>query len=231
MMRRRRGADAAATPAAPRPPRARRQIDLFVALNVAISLIVGVFVLTGFFERGAEVAIQLFGNWTTTIVVFALLLGFFNLMRVHLSRIGARREGWPYSIALVLSALAVIGLGFYGSWTVGDPAVQWIFDWVYQPIGSSLFALLAFFVVAAAFRALRAGPSAAWVLLGVALLVILGSAEWSRDPPLDVLAGLKDWILNYPALAGLRGILLGASLGAIATSLRVLLGLDRPYVS
>ncbi|HUS17627.1 MAG TPA: hypothetical protein VM536_21740 [Chloroflexia bacterium] len=241
MMRRRQPDDTvgeAPTPApAPRgrgtlrPATPRRQLNGFVALNIAISLITGGLVLFGFLVPGANVLVRLFGSWTTTIIIFALLLGFFNLLRVHVGRIVARGAGWPYSAALVLSALLVLGLGFLGSGSVGDPLVQWVFTWVYQPIGSSLFALLAFLLAGAAFRTLRAGPSAAWVLLAVALLVIVGNAPWSRDPPLSLLAGAKDWIVNYPALAGLRGIMLGAALGAIATSLRVLLGMDRPYLS
>jgi hypothetical protein len=212
--------------------RPRRRLNGFIALNIAISLVVGGLTLFGFFAPDAGgVLVRLFGGWTSTIIVFALLLGFFNLMRVHVGRVAQRGAGWPYSLALVLSALITLAAGFAGSGSVGDPTVQWIFNWVYQPIGSSLFALLTFFLVAAAFRALRAGPSAAWALLAVALLVIVGTAPWSRDPPLSVLADAKDWVVNYPALAGLRGILIGAALGAAATSLRVLLGIDRPYVS
>lgn len=210
----------------------RRRINFFAALNIAISLLIGALVLFGTLAPEAGgVAVQLFGGWAVTITVFALLLGFFNLLRVHIGRIVGGRAGWPYSVALVFSALIVIVLGFSGNWTVGDPAVQWVFQWIYQPIGSSLFALFAFLVISAAFRALRAGPSAAWVLLAVAGLVIVGDAPWSRVPPLDFLVGVKDWVMEYPVLGAIRGLLLGVALGAIATSLRVLLGIDRPYLS
>jgi hypothetical protein len=128
------------------------------------------------------------------------------------------------------SALVVLAVGLEEG-TPGGPLTQWFFRWIYQPLGASLFALLAFFVLSAALRTLRAGPSAAWVLLAVAVLVMLGAAPWSRVPPFDGLGTLHDWIINVPALAGQRGLLLGAALGAIATSLRVLLGFDRPYLS
>ena len=49
------------------------------------------------------------------------------------------------------------------------------------------------------------------------------SAGWEGLP------GVKDWILQVPATAGMRGILLGAGLGAGATGARVLLAIDRPY--
>jgi len=32
-----------------------------------------------------------------------------------------------------------------------------------------------------------------------------------------------------PAAAGMRGILLGVSLGAVIASLRILIGIERPY--
>lgn len=58
------------------------------------------------------------------------------------------------------------------------------------------------------------------VLLGQ---VPIGIYLWAELPV------IKDWILNVPALAGVRGILLGVALGTIATGLRVLVGTDRPY--
>jgi len=237
MTRRRSATSSAAGPpprrraARPAPAAPRRRIQPAVALNLAVSIIVGGLVLSGFLAPDqAGVMVRLFSNWTTTIIVFALLLGFGNVLRVHLGRILARRSGWPYSVALVGGALLVPLLGFSGT-GIGDPTVQWIFDWIYQPIGSSLFALLTFFVAAAAFRALRAGPSAAWGVLAVALLVIVGTAPWSQTGPLSTVADIKNWVVAYPALAGLRGIVIGSALGAIATSLRVLLGIDRPYVN
>jgi hypothetical protein len=58
------------------------------------------------------------------------------------------------------------------------------------------------------------------VLLGQ---VPVGARLWDQLPV------IKDWVLEVPALAGARGILLGVALGAAATGLRVLLGIDRPY--
>jgi uncharacterized membrane protein len=61
-----------------------------------------------------------------------------------------------------------------------------------------------------------------------AVIVLLGQVPvsiylWPEFPV------IKDWILNVPTLAGVRGILLGVALGVIATGLRVLTGADRPY--
>jgi hypothetical protein len=66
-----------------------------------------------------------------------------------------------------------------------------------------------------------------FVTFGVIVLlgqVPIGARLWDQLPV------IKDWVLEVPALAGARGILLGVALGTAATGLRVLLGIDRPYV-
>jgi hypothetical protein len=40
---------------------------------------------------------------------------------------------------------------------------------------------------------------------------------------------LRDWAMSIPVTAGIRGILLGTALGTMATALRALTGIDRPY--
>jgi hypothetical protein len=88
---------------------------------------------------------------------------------------------------------------------------------------------LAFFVVTAAYRAFRVKSfeTGLFVIFGILVLlgqVPVGAMLWDQLPV------IRDWVLDVPALAGARGILLGVALGTVATGLRVLLGLDRPYV-
>jgi hypothetical protein len=61
-----------------------------------------------------------------------------------------------------------------------------------------------------------------------AVVVLVGSVPFTQIIS-PLIPETKEWIVNVPALAGVRGILLGVSLGIIATGLRVLTGLDRPY--
>jgi hypothetical protein len=213
--------------------RQRRTLNLGSLLTGALVYVIGALVLLGFFLRGGfEGLLGLLSDWAVLLVAFALLVGFGNVLRVHGTRVlrGAGPGERINSTVLVGSALVVLAIGLYEG-TPGGLMMEWIFTWIYSPLGASLFALLAFFVLSAAFRTLRAGPSAAWVVLAVALLVIIGAAPWSQVAPFTPLADLYNWIVTVPALAGVRGLLLGAALGAIATSLRVLLGFDRPYTS
>jgi hypothetical protein len=213
--------------------RQRRTLNLGGLLTAALVYVIGALVLLGFFLRGGfEGLLGLLSDWVVLLVAFALLVGLGNVLRVHAGRVlrGVGTGERVNSAVLVVSALVVLAIGLYEG-TPGGLTMEWIFTWIYSPLGASLFALLAFFVLSAAFRTLRAGPSAAWGVLAVALLVIIGAAPWSQVAPFTPLADLYNWIVTVPALAGVRGLLLGVALGAIATSLRVLLGFDRPYTS
>ncbi|MBF6613061.1 MAG: hypothetical protein IVW55_08025 [Chloroflexi bacterium] len=199
-------------------------------LNLILAYIVGIISLIGFFTRGTFATLGgTLAQWVSVLVGFALLVGLANLVKVHIGRIFKREEGWLYSIVLVGSALAVLALGLLGGGP-GTPAVAWLFKWIYQPLGAAVFSLLAFFLTTALFRTPRMRSREAIVLLIVAVVVVLGQAPFTSIPPLDIVAAVKDWILDYPALAGIRAIILGVAFGAIGISIRVLLGFDRPYL-
>lgn len=120
----------------------------------------------------------------------------------------------------------------------GDPPMLWgregrVFVWVYDhifdPCNSTMFALLAFFVASAAFRAFRARNIEAALLLGAAILVMLGRAPLGRSLH-DIFPDLAQWLIDIPNNAGRRAIMMGAAIGAIATGLRVILGLERSHM-
>jgi hypothetical protein len=204
---------------------------LILILNLVLAFTVGVITLLGFFTRGnlADLAGTL-AQWVGVLVAFALLVGLANLVRVHLTRVVRRGEGWPYSLLLVGSALAVLAAGLVSGGPGSEP-VAWAFRWVYQPLGAAVFSLLAFFLTTALFRALRVRSPEAIVLLLSALVVIVVQVAVSfGGQPLDFMGDVRRWIFDYPVLAGMRAVILGVAFGAIGISLRVLLGFDRPYM-
>jgi hypothetical protein len=167
-------------------------------------------------------------EWAVIVAAFAFLLGIFNILRVHGGRIGHRRQGWPYSLVLLLVMVVawippLLPVGIPGQETL-DRAV---FDYVISPVGASLGALVVFTLALAAFRLLRVrrGAGAVLFLLTVAV-VLLGSVPFIG---LEWLAGIRDWIINVPGMAGMRGLLLGVALGTVITALRVLVVSERPH--
>ncbi len=194
------------------------------SVATAIAISVGLFVLLDFFVQNAFIGTLkfVFVRWAIIVAAFAMVLGFFNVLIVHLNKILRFKQGWFYSIFLVLTMMIVLLLGLIegpqGSLT------SRIFQYVLFPLQATIFSLLAFFVASAAYRAfrLRSWESALLVITGV--IVLLGQV-----PLWGALTSFKEWILGVPSMAGARGILLGVALGTVATGLRVLLGIDRPY--
>jgi hypothetical protein len=204
---------------------------IVLIVNLVLAYAAGVVTIVGFFTRGpiGDLSTTL-AQWVAVLVAFALLVGLANLLKVHIGRILQRAEGWFYSLIVVASAVAVLALGLISGRGPGDESVAWVFRWIYQPLGASLFSLLAFFLTTALFRSLRMRSLEAMVLLIVAFIVVIGQAPFSTQSPMNVVADLKTWLMDYPVLAGMRAILLGVAFGAIGLSLRVLLGFDRPYL-
>lgn len=204
---------------------------ILLILNLALAYVAGIITLVGFFTRGTVGDLgSMLAQWVAVIVAFALLVGLSNLIKVHVQRVIQRNEGWFYSLVVVGSAVAVLGLGLMRGKGPGDETVAWVFRWMYQPLGAALFSLLAFFLTTALFRSLRMRNVEAIVLLVVAFIVVIGQAPFSTIAPMDVVAGIKNWLFDYPVLAGTRAIIVGVAFGAIGLSLRVLLGFDRPYM-
>jgi hypothetical protein len=194
-----------------------------VATAVAIG--VGFIVLLDFFVTNPllDTTGQVLRQWTIILTAFALLLGLVNLLQVHLLRVIRRNEpGAGYSLIVLLTAGIVMLVGLATG--LPSPAMTWVFDNLYVPLQGAFFALVAFFLATAAYRALRARSVETTLMLIAALIVFLGQV-----PVVPLFAGARDWVLSVPSEAGVRGILLGVALGTVATGVRLLVGMDRPY--
>ncbi|MBN2448429.1 MAG: hypothetical protein JXO22_17005 [Phycisphaerae bacterium] len=121
-----------------------------------------------------------------------------------------------------------------GSW------FWYIYEHIYKPLQATMFAMLAFYVASAAFRAFRARNMESIMLLGTAFIILLGrtalGAWFTYHLPEENfwsffrIENLSNWIMLTFNTAGNRAIMIGISLGIAATSLKVLLGIDRSYL-
>lgn len=166
-------------------------------------------------------------SWRTIVAAFALGVGTVNLVQMHLRKITRRQKGWDSSVLLVISLVGFTAIGLTKGTT--NPVYKWGFDYLYQPIYSAISSLLAFMITSASYRAFKVKDWQAGVLMVTAVIVMLGQVgvgsliykgipSWSQ------------WIMSVVNLAGMRGITIGGALGAVALSLRVLLGLERGYL-
>ena len=112
---------------------------------------------------------------------------------------------------------------------------QWIFDNIYDPLAATMFALLAFFIASAAYRAFRVRSAEAALLLGAGFIVMLGQIPFGNYltvylPDYLQMSDIADWIMMYPNMASQRAIMIGVALGVISTALKIILGLERGYL-
>jgi hypothetical protein len=195
-------------------------------VTTAIAIAVGFIVLFDYFFQQAIIDAMghAFVEWTIVLTAFAVLLGLGNLLIVHVTR--AVRHNEPsagYSVIVLITSLIVFTLGMVSNGPSGEP-MTWVFTNMYVPLQGAMFALVAFFLATAAYRALRIRNFESVLLVVAALVVFLG-----QIPLFDWFADAKDWLLRVPSEAGVRGILLGVAIGTIATGVRLLVGIDRPY--
>jgi hypothetical protein len=155
---------------------------------------------------------------------FALLLGVANVFLVHLRRIYTGQPGWTASMGLLVALFAVFVAGLVDPRGAASPLVEWLFDSIIAPGQATLFALLAFFMAAAAYRYLRIGRTGgAWMLAGTLLMLVAQLPVAASSLP-DSFKLWMDWLLMQPVMAVMRGALLGSGLALLIVGLRFLLG-------
>ena len=191
-----------------------------------------------------------FESWMVIIAAFALPLGVVNVIQVHSRKIARREAGWFYSVVLLGSLLVMGGAGVLGAFGLPEGGIgknpdgsstpfDWLFGTFFFPLQGTMFALLAFFMASAAYRAFRIRSFQATLLLVAAVIVMLGripfgemALSWLPEGwgAGHWLPSLTNWIMDKPNSAAQSGIIIGAALGAASMSLRVVLGLESSYL-
>lgn len=214
----------------------QRQIPL------ALCLIFGIFMMVQFFvpHPVSNTAYEIVLRWVRIIAIFALVLGVGSLVMHHSTKIKRKASGWPFSIVTLVAAIITAFVGLLGVNVVNGKLMffagigktsllQILFQNIYIPVNSTMFAMLAFYMASAAYRAFRARTKEATLLLVAAFFVMLGMVPIGSaiSPRLPEFA---EWILSVPNLAAKRGIIFGIALGSIATSLKIILGIERGWL-
>ena len=164
--------------------------------------------------------------WASFLAAVALLLGIINLLSVHSRRLAG---GNLYSGVLVVSMLIVYVLAITDWLNLTEGGVRTIFDAVQVPLEAAMASMLAFFLLFSGFRLLQRQRSW-WALLFIITVILLLLAQATLP---DLLSNIFSWIgdllSEIVVNAGMRGLLIGISLGIIVVSLRILTGSERPY--
>ena len=221
-----------------------------------ITAVVGVVLIISFFVPMTKSWGETATTWFGVIAAVAFVLGGGNLLKVHLKKTSDRSEGWGYSLIILGTFLLTLVVGLLkvgvtptvmnpnlawaGDFQQSESAFGWAYEYAFKPLTSTMFAMLAFYVASAAFRAFRAKNFEAILLLGTAFVILLGRTfagfwltNWiPKDGPFSGLRieELSVYVMQVFNTAGTRAIIIGIALGIAATSLKILMGLDRSYL-
>ncbi len=192
--------------------------------------------------------------WFDVLASIAFILGGGNLLKIHLKKVSDKQSGWGFSAVTVSAFVITLFVGltkmgvnpstnfpdyvWSGSYREMGSPFWWLYEYAFKPLTATMFAMLAFYVASAAFRAFRAKNVEAILLLGTAFIILLGRTfagvfltSWLPES----LSGLRIENLTVTIMqvfntAGNRAIMIGIALGIASTSLKVLLGVDRSYL-
>ncbi|MDZ4723854.1 MAG: hypothetical protein SGI97_08120 [candidate division Zixibacteria bacterium] len=218
-------------------------------LPLAIAFISGLIMVIAFFINPEQKTVGTISQdlliWSSIIGGFTFLLGAISITRVNWKQVSMRKPGWGYNL---LTVLAVFVMAVPALWPAAWLPSGWerlagrnagsIYDWLFlytaTPMSQTMFAILAFYIASAAYRAFRARSTEATLLLLTASMVMLwrvpmGEAFLLFISP-DLPGVINTYIMGGISLSVQRGIIIGAALGAATMSLRILLGIERTYM-
>jgi hypothetical protein len=207
-----------------------RRIEVPIGITIICTLLQ---IIPYYFNIPPLLAVSdLFRRWMLLVARWATFVGAVTLMIVHSKNVQQQKKGWPLSIIVVASIFLLllpglpipeIGLGTKNAF------FDYLFTYVYSPLGSTMYSIIAFFITSAAYRAFRARSVEAFLVLFAGILLICKNAPimtylWPPFVPIG------NWIYDVPNMATMRAVIIGAAFGAIALAVRTLMGTERGYL-
>ena len=167
----------------------KRQIAYFIVIFVGFFALIGHFInyppINNFIDNDAT-------QWFDIISGFAAFLGVISLLKLHLNKVMYKKNNWQYSIVTVAGFLLMLFFGFIyigvdaprgAHLKTEGSAFYWMFNNIYLPLASSMFALLAFFVASASYRAFKIRNFEATLLLISGVLLMIGRVPVGQAIP------------------------------------------------
>lgn len=184
------------------------------------------------------------------LTAFTFGLGVINLLIIHGRHLLRRTANFPFSMAFFLGFLSMAVVGFFehyapefwatkagtGQLPFWKAANKLLFEGMLMSLSSTVFSLLAFFIVSAAYRAFRIRTVEAGLLMAAAVLIMLANVpvgpaltSWLPEGNFLRVENLAIWLTVYINAPAMRAILFGLWVGALGIALRIWLSLERTF--
>jgi hypothetical protein len=202
----------------------KRQVPLTIVLVLGIFFIIQYFIPS----RASQTIYDNALIWSLIMGIPALAIAVDSLVRHHVIKIQRKKAGYLNSYIYLASALLMAVIGIFGGVQEGGLFMR-LFTYVLAPMEATVFSLLAFYITTAAYRAFRARTTEATLLLVSAFILMLGliplgASIWRGIP------ALSEWMMMVPNMASKRAIMFGVGIGMAATSLKIILGIERNWL-
>ena len=165
----------------------KRTIPILILATSGAILVVAYF--SPFTTNWSEVVLM----WFNILAAVAYVLGAGNLLAVNLEKVSSRRAGWAYALITLVAFASMLTFGLFkiggvpseahpdvpyaGDYESTQSAFGWVYEYMLSPLTATMFALLAFYVASAAFRAFRAKNLESILLLGTAFIILLAQTR------------------------------------------------------
>lgn len=174
-----------------------------------------------------EITTQI-NDWFVIIGGFSIVIAIVSIFRVHLTNIKRQYPGWFYSLVLLLSLIftMIIGVFTFDTKAGRSSELDYIYNYAIQPLDSTVFALLGFYIVSAAYSGFRIKNFGSILLLSGAVLVMIGLIPigvyfYDKLPDVGV------WLLAVPNNAAKRALIFTIAVASVAYSLKIIFGIDK----
>jgi hypothetical protein len=162
--------------------------------------------------------------WNMNIETFTLFVGLLTISARYINSIRNRDELWPYRLyAMILMVVWIImgmRVGIYSN------LYQTAFLSTKITLHIAILGQLVFFVTSAGYRVLRIRNFRTALYSLCFIAIVVANAPWVLGP-FPVADKISFWLLNNPAMAGGRALLLTGGIGGVVLGVRLLLGLEK----
>ena len=174
----------------------KRQIPILIVSLIGFATLLGWFFDQPTFKSFVDDDAT---QWFDILAAFAIFLGGLNLLKLQTQKVLMKQKGWQYSLFAIGGLLFAIVAGFF---VKGNPEVawgahvtskgtlfKWMFNYMVSPMQATMFALLAFYVASASYRAFRIRNFEATLLLISGMIIMIGRV------PLG--SSISSWFVLY----------------------------------
>ena len=102
---------------------------------------------------------------------------------------------------------------------------DFLYDGLFNQLGSAMFALLGVYIAAAAYRAFRIRTVESALMMVAAVIVMLGQISFGKEI-YEHMPSIRQWLLEVPNSAAFRAIRLGAGVAGLMLAIRMWLSIE-----